>query len=268
MATGDARCHPGTNDRSLLRGRGNSFEMPRRESFLSGRRYWSSCLGRPSGEKANFRYEEGYSTPNSASAMLSDPPSMPRAISTPTANPERKTRMNETFHIRFREVHPRHDAIPYTKEALERDLNRVHQAWDDCQTDRRRDAIYGYLKAVYDLANWWSAEGAEVHRMRQALRLKGLVLGRPEDVYAAIIRCTADPARADRRTRSKWSRVLRYVKMEKDDKEPLADFVKRKGGINECNARYGRCLRRLASRRRSIAEFQRRAARVVVRRIV
>jgi hypothetical protein len=29
---------------------------------------------------------------------------------------------------------------------------------------------------------------------------------------AAIIRCTADPARAGKRTRSKWSRVLRYVK--------------------------------------------------------
>ena len=60
---------------------------------------------------------------------------------------------------------------------------------------------------------------------------------------------------------------LRYVKMQKEETEPLAGFIKRKGGINECNARYGRCLRRLATRRRSMAEFQRRAARVVIRRI-
>jgi hypothetical protein len=151
------------------------------------------------------------------------------------------------------------NAIPYTKEALERDLARVQDAWDDSQSDRRRGAIYGYLKAVYDLVNWWSAEGCEVHRAHQALRLRGLLPLRREDVYAAIIRCTADPARADKRTRSKWSRALRYVKMQKDEKEPVAAFIQRKGGINECNARYGRCLRRLAASRRSIAEFQRRS---------
>jgi hypothetical protein len=162
------------------------------------------------------------------------------------------------------------DAIPYTKDALERDLERVQDAWDDCQTDRRRDAIYGYLKAVYDLVSWWSAEGCEVDRARRAMRLRGLLPLPREDVFAAMIRCTSDPARMDKRTRSKWSRVLRHVKMEKDEKEPLAEFIKRKGGVNECNARYGRCLRRLAARRRSIAEFQSHAAserRAVVRRI-
>jgi hypothetical protein len=94
-----------------------------------------------------------------------------------------------------RKERSRPDAIPYTKNAFERDLERVHDAWDDSQTDRRRDAIYGYLKAVYDLVNWW-----------------------------------------------------------------LVEFVKRKGGINECNARYGRCLRRLAARKRSIETFRRRSA--------
>jgi hypothetical protein len=152
------------------------------------------------------------------------------------------------------------DAIPYTRQALERDLERVHDAWDDSQSDRRRDAIYGYLKAVYDLVSWWSAEGCEVDRARQAVRLRGLLPWPREDVYAAMIRCTSDPARADRRTRSKWSRLLAYVKMQKDENELFAEFVKRKGGINECNARYGRCLRRLAASRRSIEAFQRRTA--------
>jgi hypothetical protein len=152
------------------------------------------------------------------------------------------------------------DAIPYTKAALKRDLERVRGAWDECQTDRRRDAIYDYLKAVYDLLNWWSAERCEVDRARQALRLRGLLPWPREDVYAAVIRCTADPTRADKRTRSKWSRVLRYAKMHKDEGEPLAAFIKRRGGVNECNARYGRCLTRLAARRRSIAAFRRCAA--------
>jgi hypothetical protein len=152
------------------------------------------------------------------------------------------------------------DAIPYTKEALDRDLERVRGAWNDCQTDRRRNAIYGYLEAVYDLVSWWSAEKCEVDRARQAVRLRGLLPRPREDVYAAMIRCTADPTRADKRTRSKWSRALRYAKLEKDEEEPLAEFIKRKGGINECNARYRRCLRRLAVRRRSITRFRMRGA--------
>jgi hypothetical protein len=168
--------------------------------------------------------------------------------------------MRVSFHIRPREVRSGTDAIPYTKYALERDLERVQEAWDDSQADRRRDAIYGYLKVVYDLVSWWSAERAEVDRARQALRLRGLLPWPREDVYAAIIRCTADPARVDKRTRSKWSRVLRYVQMQKDDAEPLAAFMKRKGGINKCTVRYGRCLRRLAASRRSMEAFQRRSA--------
>jgi hypothetical protein len=168
--------------------------------------------------------------------------------------------MDDSVRIRPREPRPATNAIPYTKEVLERDLERVQEAWDDCQMDRRRDAIYGYLKAVYDLVNWWSAEGCEVDRARRALRLRGLLRWAREHVFASIIRGTADPARADKRTRSKWSRVLRYVKMQNDDQEPLAEFIKRWGGINECNVRYGRCLRRLAASRRSMAAFQRGSA--------
>ena len=113
-------------------------------------------------------------------------------------------------------------AIPYTNEALERDLYRVQEAWDDTQADRRRGAIYGYLEAVYDLVSWWSADGSEVDRARQALRSRGFLPWPREDAHAAMIRCTADPARADKRTRSKWSRALRYAKMEKDEQEVLA----------------------------------------------
>jgi hypothetical protein len=136
-----------------------------------------------------------------------------------------------------REVSSGTNAIPYIKEALEQDLARVHDAWDDSQTDRRRDAIYGYLKSVYDLLNWWSAERAEVDRTRQALRSRGLLPSPREDVYASIIRCTADPVRADKRTRSKWGRALRYAKMQKDEKEPVTEFIKRRAAST--NALFG-----------------------------
>jgi hypothetical protein len=139
-----------------------------------------------------------------------------------------------------------HSAIPYSTIALRQDLDRVRNAWDDCQATREdRDAIYAYLNAVYRLIAWWAAEGREVHRARRALRLQRLEVSDREDPFGAVIRCTADPAKADKRTRSKWSRAMRYAAAYKADGEPLDQFIKRKGGINACAARFTRCLGRI-----------------------
>ena len=136
------------------------------------------------------------------------------------------------------------NAIPYSSEAIRQDLVRVRLAWEGAQSSRDRDAIYGYLTAVYGLVTWWMAEGREVHRARRALRLQRLEVTDREDSFAAVIRCTADPAKADKRTRSKWSRLMRYAAAYRSDSEPLDQFIKRKGGINECAARFTRCLGR------------------------
>ena len=100
---------------------------------------------------------------------------------------------------------PKPEPIPYSTAALRQDLDRVRNAWAKCQRRRRRDAIYTYLSAVYELVTWWAAEGREVERARRALRSRLLDVPEREDPFAAIIRCTADPARVDIRTRSKWS---------------------------------------------------------------
>jgi hypothetical protein len=50
---------------------------------------------------------------------------------------------------------PLQDDVPYTTQALQQDLLRVQNAWDECQGKRERDAIYSYLTAVFDLAAWW-----------------------------------------------------------------------------------------------------------------
>jgi hypothetical protein len=130
------------------------------------------------------------------------------------------------------------EQILYSSEAMRNHLLRVRNAWEECQSMRDRDAIYGYLSAVYALVIWWAAEGGEVDRARLALRLHGLVRSAREGPLAAIIRCTADPAKAEKRTRSKWSPVMRYAAVCKPDSEPLGQFIKRKGGINKCIARF------------------------------
>jgi hypothetical protein len=69
-----------------------------------------------------------------------------------------------------------------------------------------------------------------------------------DEPFAAVIVCTADRQKVDRRTRSKWSRTLRYAMEYKLSSEPLAAFIQRKGGINACAERFTLCLGR---RRRS-----------------
>jgi hypothetical protein len=136
------------------------------------------------------------------------------------------------------------EAIPYSSAALRQDLERLRGIWDDCQADRDRNAIYTYLTGVYGLVAWWTAEGRAADRARRALRLQRLDVSEREDLFAAIIRCTADPAKADKRTRSKWSRVMRYAAAYKPDSEPLDQFGRRRGGINACAARFSRWLGR------------------------
>jgi hypothetical protein len=134
------------------------------------------------------------------------------------------------------------EVIPYSSAALRQDLERVRCAWEDAQANRERSAIYGYLSAVYGLVAWWAAEGREIDRACRALRSQRLEISDREGPFAAVVRCTADPEKADKRTRSKWSRVMRYAVAYKPNSEALDQFVKRKGGINACAARFGRCL--------------------------
>ena len=137
--------------------------------------------------------------------------------------------------------------MPYGTQALKQDLLRLRTAWEECQARRDRDAIYGYLTAVFDLVAWWTAEDRALERAHRALRLHRMCPFDGEEPFAAIIRCTADPAKIDKRTRSKWSRLLRYVLAYKCHSEPLDQFIKRKGGINSCASRFTRCLERAAA---------------------
>ena len=91
---------------------------------------------------------------------------------------------------------------------------------------------------------WWAKEGKAVKRAHRALRLRGHNSVREPEPFAAVILCTSDPVKVDGRARSKWSRVLRFAAEYKDPNEPLGDFIKRKGGLNKCAARFTRCLSR------------------------
>jgi hypothetical protein len=123
-------------------------------------------------------------------------------------------------------------------------LADVRKEWVDFQSSRDRDAIYGYLHIVFTQVDWWEQNPLEKSEALRAVRQQDPKLPLPEDPFAAVIGCTADPKKVDHKTRSKWSRVLRYAAEYKPEKELLRDFLQRKGGINRCAARYARRLGR------------------------
>jgi hypothetical protein len=136
--------------------------------------------------------------------------------------------------------------IPFSTDALKANLLRLQNEWDMVQASRDRDAIYLYLSVVFELVASWAKEGRAVNRAHRALQLRGYNSVREPEAFAALILCTADRDKVDERTRSKWSRVLRFAAEFKALDEPLRDFIKRKGGINKCTARFARRLGRLS----------------------
>jgi len=133
--------------------------------------------------------------------------------------------------------------IPFSTAAMRANLLRLQNEWQTVQAKRERNAIYQYLTAVFELVEWWAKEAKEgkaVNRACRALHLRGYSSVREPEPFSAVILCTSDRDKIDGRTRSKWSRVLRYAAEFKEVDEPLRDFIKRKGGLNECAARFAR----------------------------
>ena len=136
--------------------------------------------------------------------------------------------------------------IPFSTEALRANLLRLQNEWEMVQASRDRAAIYGYLAAVFETVMVWAKEGKAVKRAYRALHLRRYSSVREPEPFAAVILCASNPDKVDARTRSKWSRALRFAAAYKDPDESLRDFVKRQGGINACAERYARRLARLS----------------------
>ena len=137
--------------------------------------------------------------------------------------------------------------IPFSTKALQATLLRLQNEWEMVHASRDRAAIYGYLAAVFETVMVWAKEGKAVKRAYRILHMRGHKSAREPEPFAAVILCTSDPEKVDYRTQNKWSRVLRYVAEYKDLDEPLRDFILRRGGINECAARFSRRPRRYRS---------------------
>jgi hypothetical protein len=127
------------------------------------------------------------------------------------------------------------------------DLGDVREAWEDLQSNRARDAVYDYLKSVFMLISNWNECGQTKDRVGRIMKVHGLSTAMTSEPFSVIIYCTSDPDVVDVKTRSKWSRVLRYVHRFNRRKKGFKNFIKNKGGINACASRFAARLGRARS---------------------
>ena len=96
--------------------------------------------------------------------------------------------------------------------SVEAELAEVRNAWANYRSTNGRDAVYIYLKAVFRLVTRWRRLNCAVKNSRAALRLQHDAPQMKPEPFGIVIFCTSDPKVADAKTRSKWSRVLRYAR--------------------------------------------------------
>ena len=140
------------------------------------------------------------------------------------------------------------------ERAIDDELAQARIGWKAYQSTRKRDAIYDYLRAVFKIVRRWRNEHRAKASSHQALRTFGRAARiRNLQPFGVVILCTSDPLKVDAKTRSKWSRALRYCERFKPDAQSLGQFIKSQGGINECAARWSDRLAELAKNARSLS---------------
>jgi hypothetical protein len=156
----------------------------------------------------------------------------------PTSGPVPITRTSPIPIAIWRSHH--HKTGDETTEArLTRRLERVREAWNDFQSSRARDAVYGYLEQVFAIVKHYKTRRKTSKLLRRASEFADLRFNKKPDPFAAIIRCSSDDS-VGSKTISKWARSLRYVARSKKPKIGFKKFMKRAGGVNACADLYAK----------------------------
>ena len=130
--------------------------------------------------------------------------------------------------------------ILHPVSSIEAELAELRNAWARYRSINDRDAVYIYLASVFGIVTRWRRLNCAVKNSRTALRLQAGAAQMKPEPFGIVIFCTADREIADAKTRSKWSRVLRYALKAKPIGQSLTEFIKSNGGLNECARKFAR----------------------------
>jgi hypothetical protein len=120
----------------------------------------------------------------------------------------------------------------YTTKDIERDLEPVRRAWRRYRKSYDKMAVHGFLQAVYTLVLEWKhikRSRAMAGRLLQIQEAPSYMVAEPFSLVIHAANRHIDP-----RSRSKWSRSLRFAAREKVRARKLGRFIRRRGGVNAC----------------------------------
>jgi hypothetical protein len=130
-------------------------------------------------------------------------------------------------------------------QEIDRDLRELESVWADVEMTRDRNAVLEYLQAVFRAVKRWDQQNRVKTLVRRAQAFAGIAADSNSDLFAIVIQATADNVAA--KTRSKWSRALRFVAAYRRGK-PFMKFMIKHGGISGCATAFARRLGRGKSR--------------------
>jgi hypothetical protein len=97
------------------------------------------------------------------------------------------------------------------KPDIETELAEIRRAWRAYQSHNSRIAVYIYLSSVFAVIMRWRHLNCALMQSKAALRLRPNPPQMKPEPFGIVIFCTSDPEIVGAKTRSKWSRVLRYA---------------------------------------------------------
>jgi hypothetical protein len=165
----------------------------------------------------------------------------------PNPQPIRLTNAEwQEFEVKHRKSRP--TPISPKAEARNQQLAELQKLWRQVQGARRRDAIYGYLRRIFELVRHWKDRGRCKQLVQYVQEFAGTEIDRRAEIYSTLIKATTD---ADSKAISKFSRVLRYCERAKPKDEGLKRFIKHAGGLNACANQFTEILGQPRPRARS-----------------
>jgi hypothetical protein len=193
-------------------------------------------------EEAEAKQAEATGTSGELVAAEIDRPISTRDDQHPQPNPALRL-LTETMRVPRALRWPHRQAKRQTPKArLRRWLEKVRRAWGEFQASRTRDAVYGYLEAVFAIVAHYRVRRRTNRLLRHVFEFADVPFDQNADPFTALIRCTSDDS-VDSKTISKWARALRYAGRRKKPETRLKTFMKNMGGVNACADRYARLMR-------------------------
>jgi hypothetical protein len=127
---------------------------------------------------------------------------------------------------------------PAVIQAVKLDIAGVKDSWDQYQFNDSRYSIYSYLDAVFQTLTKWRKQKRAKRNARLALKLQFNRIKLKMDPFTVVLYCTSEKARSCSKTRSKWARALRAAARFKGPNQSIRDFIRGRGGINNCAALF------------------------------